>query len=53
MWGALQYLEVTHGAEEYGKENSDRALRLKRNETSIEVSIEKLNVVRKSPGSHL
>jgi hypothetical protein len=51
MWGALQYLEVTHGGEEYGEENADRAL--KRNETSIKVSIKKLDAVRKSPGSHL
>jgi hypothetical protein len=51
MWGALQYLEVSHGGEEYGEENADRAL--KRNETSIKVSIEKLDAARKSPGSHL
>lgn len=53
MWGALQYLEVSHGGEEYGEENADRAL--KRNETSInlKVSIEKLDAVRKAPGSHL
>jgi hypothetical protein len=51
MWGALQYLEVSQGGEEYGEENADRAL--KRNETSIKVSIEKLDAVRKSPGSHL
>jgi hypothetical protein len=51
MWGALQYLEVSHGGEEYGEENADRAL--KSNKTSIKVSIEKLDAVRKSPGSHL
>jgi hypothetical protein len=47
----LQYLEVSHGGEEYGEANADRAL--KRNETSIKVSIEKLDAARKSPGSHL
>jgi hypothetical protein len=51
MWGALQYLEVSHGGEEYGEESADRAL--KRNETSIKVSIKKQDAVRKSPGSHL
>jgi hypothetical protein len=47
----LQYLEVSHGGEEYREENAVRAL--KRNEKSIKVSIEKLDAVRKSSGSHL
>jgi hypothetical protein len=51
MWGALQYFEVSHGGEEYGEENANRAL--KRNEKRIKVSIVRLDAVCKSPGSHL
>ena len=50
MWGALQYFDVSHGGEEYEEENADRAL--KRNKTSIKVSIEKPDVVGESPRHH-